>query len=109
MHSLIQTSDDFISICKQLLSNEIMSKLDRSVINPESIGIFVVWYAKEFQNHFGIFGTALPDGKYYTAKYDGIENQLYLDTYIKFDNKLYQIGVQQENTENKTESEPVIE
>ena len=99
MSNFIQTSDDFISICKQLVTSEVKSKLDASIAETTVFDVFAIWYAKESQNHIGVFGTNLPDLKYYVITYNGAENQVSLDTYIKFDNKVYQVTAPKEPTE----------
>ena len=100
MANFIKTSDDFLTVCNQVISNEITSKFDKATLDSMHIEISAVWFSKYDQTYVGVFDTTLPDLKYYLIVYDGVTNTLSFDTYIKFDTKIYKIGAPQENTES---------
>ncbi|KRM06976.1 hypothetical protein FC89_GL000285 [Liquorilactobacillus ghanensis DSM 18630] len=48
-----------------------------------------MWLSKTLQNNKALLSTALNDGMYYEATFNGDKNELYLDAYKKFENKKY--------------------
>ena len=50
--------------------------------------VYIVWCSKTLQNWKSCISTNLPDGMYYECTYNGNKNELYLDAYKKFDNKV---------------------
>lgn len=51
--------------------------------------VILVWYSKTLQNHKAFLITSnVEDWSYYEATYNGDEGVLYLDTYMKLDNKV---------------------
>ena len=79
---------DFISKCKYILHNYIMSHIDiTDKINIQDYEIFVVWQVKVLQNNKALLSTTIPDGMYYEITYNGDKEEFYLDAYKKFENK----------------------
>ena len=81
-------SKDFISKCKQILSDYIMQHVDiTDRIDIGDFEIFVVWQVKVLQNNKALLSTTIPDGMYYEITYNGNKEEFYLDAYKKFENK----------------------
>ena len=49
--------------------------------------VYLVWCCKTLQNWKALISTTLPDGMYYECTFNGDKNEMYLDTYKKFENK----------------------
>lgn len=54
--------------------------------------VYVVWFSKTLGNWKALISTALPDGKYYEITYDGANDCIYLDAYVKFQNVRIDFG-----------------
>nr|DAJ64255.1 MAG TPA: hypothetical protein [Caudoviricetes sp.] len=65
--------------------NEHLDKTDGIAINMTDT--YVVWQCKTLQNWKALVSTTLPDGMYYEVTYNGDKNEVYLDTYKKFENR----------------------
>jgi hypothetical protein len=50
--------------------------------------VFVVWLCKVLQNNKALLSTTVPDGMYYEVTYNGDKEEMYLDAYKKWENKL---------------------
>lgn len=48
--------------------------------------VYVVWFCKTLQNWKALVSTTLPDGMYYEVTFDGDRQQIYIDSYKKFEN-----------------------
>lgn len=53
--------------------------------------VYVVWFSKTLQNWKALVSTTLPDGMYYEVTFNGDKQEMYLDAYKKFDNKVYNV------------------
>jgi hypothetical protein len=51
-----------------------------------SDNVYVVWFAKTLQNWKALVSTNVSDGMYYELTFNGDKNELYLDSYKKFEN-----------------------
>lgn len=76
----------FIELCKREVSKYIIEHLDKRDDVPK-FDVYVVWLCKTLQNNKALLLSTLPDGMYYELTYNGDKNELYLDSYIKFENK----------------------
>lgn len=65
--------------------NEHLDKTDGIAIDMTDT--YVVWHCKTLQNWKTLVSTRLPDGMYYEVTYNGDKNEVYLDTYKKFENR----------------------
>lgn len=54
----------------------------------EVADVYLVWYCKTLQNWKALASTTLPDGRYYEATLNGDKHEMYLDTYVKEDNRV---------------------
>lgn len=50
--------------------------------------VFVVWLCRVLQNNKALLSTTVPDGMYYEVTYNGDKDEMYLDAYKKWENKL---------------------
>ena len=91
------TSADFIKKCQCLISEHYNEHKDKSK-NPDETDIipdmwpeevYIVWYNKNLQNHKALLSTPSPDGKYYEMTYNGDKDELYMDVYVKLENKCF--------------------
>lgn len=65
--------------------NEHLDKSDGLQIGINEV--YVVWFCKTLQNWKALLSTTLPDGKYYEVTFNGDKQELYLDVYVKLENK----------------------
>jgi hypothetical protein len=49
--------------------------------------VYVVWFCKTLQNWKALLSTTIPDGRYYEVTFDGDKGCVYVDTYVKEDNR----------------------
>lgn len=50
--------------------------------------VYVVWSCKALKNWKALISTILPDGMYYECTYNGNTDELYIDAYKKFENRV---------------------
>lgn len=77
----------FLDLCKQAIINyynERFDKTDNASITKDDI--YVVWLCKTLQNNKALLSTTLFDGMYFELTYNGDKNEIYLDTYKKWEN-----------------------
>ena len=65
--------------------NSHSDKTDNAQITIKDV--YVVWMCKTLQNSKALLSTTVPDGKYYECTYNGDKQELYLDVYVKLENK----------------------
>ena len=66
-------------------TNEHIDKTDKMKITVDDV--YVVWFCKTLQNWKALASTTVPDGMYYELTYNGDKDEMYLDTYKKFENR----------------------
>lgn len=49
--------------------------------------VYIVWSCKVLQHAKALISTELPDKMYYECTYNGDKDEVYLDAYVKLDNK----------------------
>lgn len=79
----------FVAQCKQQVAkyaNEHLDKSDGTQITEDDV--FVVWMCKTLQNNKALLSTTLFDGMYYELTWNGDKEELYLDAYKKWENRL---------------------
>ena len=78
---------DFINWCKEeicLYTNKHLDKTDNKKITVDDV--FMVWCCKTLQNNKALLSTTLFDGMYYECTYNGDKQEMYIDTYKKWEN-----------------------
>ncbi len=84
-------SDEFFKVGK-----EVVKQLAESTLCPtDNIkfsldDVYMVLYAYVLGNMKATFSTNLSDGKYYEVTYNSASNELYVDQYVKLQQKIYQ-------------------
>lgn len=82
------TDVEFVGKVKQTVAdyaNEHVDVTDGVKISVENV--YIVWYCKTLQNWKALASTTLPDGMYYELTVNGDKNEMYLDSYKKFENR----------------------
>lgn len=69
----------------EYFNKNVRSRQDPSIFVEDT---FVVWFCKVLQNWKALVSTVVPDGQYYEVTYDGDNNVIYLDVYVKAENVL---------------------
>lgn len=84
------TNQEFAELCKESVVNYYNGRVESTDKNGEitTEDVFVVWLCKTLQNHKALLSTTVSDGMYYELTYNGDKNELYLDAYKKWENKL---------------------
>ena len=75
----------FIEICKNEVVKYTSDHLDKQISSDD---VYVVWLTKALQNNKALLSTTLLDGMYYELTYNGDKNELYIDVYKRFENKV---------------------
>lgn len=86
-------NNDFEQLCKQEVmkyTNEHLDKTDNIKITEDDV--FIVWSCKTLQNNKAMVSTNLPDKMYYECTYNGDKKEMYLDAYVKLENKCIKAG-----------------
>lgn len=80
---------DYLLIARTVVFEYVKTKFDKSDPLPEfSINdVYIVWFAKTLQNWKACLSTNLPDRMYYELTYNGDKDSLYIDAYVKLENK----------------------
>lgn len=86
-------NNDFENLCKNEVmkyANEHLDKTDNTEITIDDV--YIVWSCKTLQNNKALLSTTLPDKMYYELTYNGDKKELYLDAYVKLENKCIMVG-----------------
>lgn len=82
-------SYEFELICKNIIIDYFNSRAEMT--DNKKIGIkdvYVVWMCKTLQNSKALLSTNVSDGMYYEITYNGDKDEIYLDAYKKWENRL---------------------
>ena len=82
-------SYEFELICKNIIIDYFNSRAEMT--DNKKIGIkdvYVVWMCKTLQNSKALLSTNVSDGMYYEFTYNGDKDEIYLDAYKKWENRL---------------------
>ena len=66
---------------------EVRRYTDEHLEDPQEYDVYVVWACKTLQNNKALLSTALSDGMYFEATYNGDKQEMYLDAYEKKENR----------------------
>ena len=86
----INTDSKFLSKAIDMVADYTDEHLDKTN-NQTDYTVFVVWYCKTLQNFKALLSTTLPDGMYYEVTYNGDKDEIYLDVYKKFENRVIKV------------------
>lgn len=79
----------FEKLAKRVVMNYANAHVDKTDgVKVTEENVFIVWLSKVLQNNKALLSTTLPDGMYYEVTYNGDKDELYLDAYKKFENRL---------------------
>ena len=97
------TNLEFTNLCKQSVVDYYNGRVESTDKNGEitTENVFIVWLCKTLQNHKALVSTTVSDGMYYELTYNGDKNELYLDAYKKWENKLIIPEVSEEIEQDK--------
>lgn len=76
--------------------SEHLDKSDKTEFPFNEDTVYTVWTCKTLLNWKALISTSLPDGMYYECTFNGNTNELYLDAYKKFDNKVIKFNEESE-------------
>lgn len=85
-------NDAFFSLCKRLVVdyfNENVDKTDNKRITEDDV--FIVWACKTLQNNKALVSTTVSDGMYYEITHNGDKDEVYVDVYKKWTNRVIAI------------------
>jgi len=86
------TNNKFEKLAKTTVYEYVISHLDKTdSVDFVLENVYIVWSCKALQNNKALLSTDLPDGMYYELTYNGDKQELYLDAYKKFENKVIPI------------------
>lgn len=91
-------SSEFEILALGIVKDYINEHLDKSDEKP-FYEVYVVWICKTLQNNKALISSSLSDGMYYEVTYNGDKNEIYLDTYKKFENRCIKLNVKLESEE----------
>lgn len=83
---------------------EHLDKSDKTEFPFNEDTVYTVWTCKTLLNWKALISTSLPDGMYYECTFNGNTNELYLDAYKKFDNKVIKFNEDSEKDKIKQEN-----
>jgi hypothetical protein len=78
---------EFLYLCIDAVKEYTLEHIDKSDFVLD-FDIYVVWSCKILQNNKAVLSTSLPDGMYYECTYNGDKDEMYLDVYKKFENRV---------------------
>ena len=84
-------SKGFIKLAKQYvweMAKESLCPTDNITFTMDDV--YVVTYAYVLGGHKHMLSTTLPDGKYYEVTYNNSKEEIYVDQYVKINQKVYQ-------------------
>lgn len=79
----------FEVICKNAIIDYFNSHVEKT--DNVKIGIkdvYIVWMCKTLKNSKALLSTNVSDGLYYECTYNGEKDEIYLDVYKKWENKV---------------------
>lgn len=85
----MKDSYEFEVIWKNIVIDYFNNKAE--ITDDKKIGIkdvYVVWMCKALKNSKALLSTNITDGMYYELTYNGEKDEIYLDAYKKWENKL---------------------
>ena len=87
-------SAGFLRLCKEKVVEYFngLKDVTDSDVKLQEDDVYLVWYAKELQNHKALLSTPIADGRYYEITYNGDKNELYFDSYVKEKNICFELN-----------------
>lgn len=85
-------TDEFIKLAKRAVyetMKEGMDVTDNVTFTPDDI--YMVTCAYVLGNIKGMFSSTVPNGKYYEVTYNARTSEMYVDEYVKFKNRTFDV------------------
>ena len=74
---------------RKVVYDYVVSHLDKTdEVNFTVEDVYIVWSCKTLRNWKALISTTLLDGMYYECTYNGNTDELYIDAYKKFENRV---------------------
>lgn len=87
-------SKEFIRLAKQQVFDMAKNGIDPTDNVKFSIeDVYVVNYSFVLWNHKALLSTQLPDGKYYEVTYDKETKKMYVDCYVRLNQKVVELRI----------------
>ena len=80
------SNEEFLEKAKELVREYTIEHIDKTDKIPD-FNVYIIWSCKTLQNSKAILSTTIPDNKIYELTYNGNKNEIYLDCYVKLENK----------------------
>lgn len=81
---------EFLELAKDKVA-EAANRVRPDFYSYEKEDVYVVWSCKTLQNNKAMLSTPGSDGLYFEVTYNGDDNEVYVDTYIKHENKAFKL------------------
>jgi hypothetical protein len=75
--------DGYLNTAREAVLMYLQRELGHEFTTELIEGVYIVWFSKTLQNWKALLSTSLPDSRYYEVTYNGDENEVYLDVYVK--------------------------
>ena len=85
-------SKDMMTRFKEIVAdyaNEHIDKTDGVKVTTDDV--YIVWFCKTLQNWKALLSTSISDGMYYELTVNGDKEELYLDAYKKWENRVIKL------------------
>lgn len=86
------TNKDMMTRFKEIVAdyaNEHIDKTDGVKVTTDDV--YIVWFCKTLQNWKALLSTSISDGMYYELTVNGDKEELYLDAYKKWENRVIKL------------------
>lgn len=86
------TDSKFMEVCLVAVREYAYEHLDKTDnIGKYDFDVYFVWFAYTLGNAKAMLSTSLLDGMYYEVTYNKNKNEVYVDAYKKFENRVVKL------------------